>query len=178
VYLTTEAEDRLNPEKGKALLLSRRIWRSTDGHDNTAIGEAALFHNANEFHTAIGVEALESNASDKDNTAIGFEGLLSNTGSDNIALGGSSGDNLTTGNNNIDIDNQGGDAGESNTIRMGEQRTQTATFIAGIFGDVTAGIPVYVNPNGCLSTTPPRDVLRRRLNRWIRPAKRSRDSSR
>jgi hypothetical protein len=32
----------------------------------------------------------------------------------------SSGDNLSTGNNNIDIDNQGGDAGESNTIRVGE----------------------------------------------------------
>src|SRR5207244_3716758 len=57
---------------------------------------------------------------------------------------------LTTGDNNIDIAN-GGVAGESNTIRIGTQGTQTATFIAGIRGvPITGGTAVGVNSNGQL----------------------------
>ena len=51
----------------------------------------------------------------------------------NIALGRFAGLNLTTGNNNIDIGNFGV-AAEDNTIRIGTQGAQTATFIAGISG--------------------------------------------
>jgi uncharacterized coiled-coil protein SlyX len=68
-------------------------------------------------------------------------------------LGFQAGVNLTTGNNNIDIGNAGV-AGESNTIRIGKQGTQTATFIAGIRGQTAGGgIPVIVNANGKLGTT-------------------------
>src|SRR5207248_6194784 len=68
--------------------------------------------------------------------------------------------NLTTGDNNIDIGNvsfSGGNstdvAGESNTIRIGNQQLQTAAFIAGINGvDKSSGSPVFVDSNGQLGT--------------------------
>ena len=76
--------------------------------------------------------------------------LNNTTGSNNIALGYLAGSNLTTGSNNIDIGNQGV-AAESNTIRIGTQGTQTATFIAGISGvGVTGGAPVEVTSAGQL----------------------------
>jgi cell division GTPase FtsZ len=75
-----------------------------------------------------------------------------NTGSTNTALGLQAGANLTTGNNNIDIGNIGVSA-ESNTIRIGTQGTQAATYVAGIFGaTVTDGAPVLVDSNGHLGT--------------------------
>ena len=64
--------------------------------------------------------------------------LDNTTGSNNIALGYEAGENLTTGSNNMDIGNLGV-AAESNTIRIGTQGTQTATFIAGIFGSSVTG---------------------------------------
>ncbi len=60
--------------------------------------------------------------------------------------------NLTTGSNNIDIGNVGA-AAESDKIRIGNQGTQTATFIAGIYNiPVTSGSPqaVVVNNLGQL----------------------------
>ena len=71
------------------------------------------------------------------------------TGTDNIALGFNAGRNLTTGNNNIDIGNAGR-AGEANTIRIGTNGTQSATFIAGINGTAVTGVAVVVNSNGQL----------------------------
>jgi trimeric autotransporter adhesin len=53
-------------------------------------------------------------------------------------LGDNAGFNLTTGSNNIEIGNKGV-AGEANTIRIGKQGTQTATYIAGISGATVAG---------------------------------------
>jgi hypothetical protein len=65
-------------------------------------------------------------------------------------LGLSAGANLTTGHNNIEIGNIGV-ADESNTIRIGTQGTQTATFIAGISGTtVSRGATVFVDSNGRL----------------------------
>ena len=96
------------------------ITRST--YANTAIGYGALFNNGGDFGTAGG------------NTAIGFEALYNNTtGNTNIALGGYAGWNRTTGDYNIDIGNAGV-AGESNTIRIGDESDHSATFIAGISG--------------------------------------------
>ena len=71
------------------------------------------------------------------------------TGSFNVALGNMAGHNLTTGSNNIDILNQGV-AGESQTIRIGQQGNQKTTFIAGIFGTTVSGSSVVVNSNGRL----------------------------
>ena len=55
--------------------------------------------------------------------------------------------------NNIYIGNAGV-AGESNTIRIGIDRNQTAAFIAGISGKTSAsGVAVFVNSAGQLGTS-------------------------
>src|SRR5207247_7414458 len=83
-------------------------------------------------NTATGMAALSENTTGNVNTATGRFALGNNTtGTDNIAVGYQAGINLTTGSNNIDIGNVGV-AGESTTIRIGTQGTQTKTFIAGI----------------------------------------------
>jgi Chaperone of endosialidase len=56
---------------------------------------------------------------------------------------------LTTGSNNVDISNPGA-AGESNTLRIGVQGTQTATYIAGIFNSSASGGAVEVSNTGKL----------------------------
>lgn len=73
-----------------------------------------------------------------------------------IALGDLAGVDLTTGGGNIDIGNRGF-AGESNTIRIGTQAGQAATFIAGVYNgsiDPMSATPVYVDANGELGTVP------------------------
>jgi len=96
------------------------------------------------------VAALFANSKGADNTAMGANALDSNTsGSNNIGLGFNAGLNLTTGNNKIDVGNHGM-AGESNTIRIGTQGTQTATFISGISGAVVTGGDVVVSSAGRL----------------------------
>ena len=101
----------------------------------------------------MGGNALISNTSGNSNTAYGAFALNgSNTGNLNIALGAGAGNQLTTGSNNIDIGNPGS-AGESNTIRVGSQGTQTNTFIAGIFGANVAGSTVVVDSNGHLGVS-------------------------
>ena len=86
------------------------------------------------------------------NTAEGDGALGSNTGSFNTAVGLNAGANLTTGSNNIDIGALGV-AGESNTIRIGTNGTQTSTFIAGISGvTVAGGVGVIIDTRGHLGT--------------------------
>jgi hypothetical protein len=123
------------------------------GDDNTAVGNQALvFNTTGSFNTANGATALVLNTTGNNNTASGNDALHSNTtGSFNIALGDSAGFNLTTGDNNIDIGNNGV-AVESNTIRIGTEGTQTATYIAGISGVTVSGEPVVVDSSGHLGT--------------------------
>jgi hypothetical protein len=65
-------------------------------------------------------------------------------------LGWKAGFALTTGSNNIDIDNQG-DTGDSDTIRIGTEGTQTNTSIAGIYDNTTvSGYYVVVDSTGQL----------------------------
>jgi hypothetical protein len=106
-------------------------------------------------NTASGIFALSGNTMGGVNTAIGDFALDSNTtGSNNIAIGNGAGENLTTGSNNIEIGNSG-NAPETNTIRIGVQGTQTATFIAGISGvGVASGAAVVVNSFGQLGVVP------------------------
>ncbi len=128
---------------------------NTTGNNNTANGYEALDNNTTgSNNTGYGVAALSSNTTGNNNTAIGFDALPGNTtGSDNIVVGSNAGFNLTTGSNNIDI-GAFGMAGESKTIRMGRQRTQTATYIAGISGaTVPTGVAVIVDGSGHLGTT-------------------------
>jgi hypothetical protein len=123
------------------------------GFGNTATGYSALVNNTGDLNTATGYDALYRNTSGTLNTAVGKEALFNNTtGSANIALGEGAGSNLDTGNNNIDIYDPGV-AGESNTIRIGKQGTQTAAYIAGINGvDKSSGSPVFIDANGQLGT--------------------------
>ena len=145
------------------------LFSNTTGSFNTANGAQALFSNTTGGgNTANGIMRLLATPPASDNTANGFmrssatppatsirqwcSALFNNTLARNIALGRSAGLNLTTGSNNIDIGNQGV-AAEANTIRIGTQGTQTATFIAGISGTpLGAGVAVRVNANGQLGT--------------------------
>jgi hypothetical protein len=75
-----------------------------------------------------------------------------------VAVGRDAGLNATTGSNNIYIyvgANVNGVAGESNTIYLGVQGTQTKTVIAGIRGITTGvadAIPVMVDSTGQVGT--------------------------
>jgi len=133
------------------------LFSNTDGGANTANGHEALFSNTGNDNTASGFQALFSNTEGGFNTAIGEDTLVSNTtGIGNIALGAEAGSNLTAGNSNIDIGNSGV-AGEGDTIRIGQQGIQTATFIAGIRGVTTGNadtLPVLIDVNGQLGTAP------------------------
>jgi hypothetical protein len=131
----------------------KALYSTTTGHDNTANGAAALQNNTSDANTANGAGALAKNTTGDSNTADGYRALTTNTtGADNIALGYYAGSNLTTGSDNIDIGNSGV-AGESNTIRIGEQGTQAATYVAGIYGVTTSGgAAVYINASGKLGT--------------------------
>jgi len=120
---------------------SYALQNNTTGVQNTATGGGLSSNTTGSFNTATGNGALAYNTTGNFNTASGFNALLYNTtGSNNIALGAAADINLTTGNHNIDIGNHGVN-GEANTIRIGKQGTQTATFIAGISG---ATIPTGV----------------------------------
>ena len=132
------------------------LYGNTTGSSNTASGSNSLYSNTTgAYNTATGDSALYSNTTGLNNTANGLKSLYSNTtGTNNIAVGYLAGHVVTTGSNNIDIGNEGV-AGESNTIRIGTLGTQTATYIAGIMGrTVPMGMPVFVNANGQLGTTP------------------------
>jgi len=127
---------------------------NTTGFNNTANGFNALFNNTiGNNNTALGQIALVHNTTGNNNTALGQNALGNNTtGINNTALGKKAGFNLTTGNNNIDIGNPGV-AADANTIRIGNQGTQTATFIAGIAGATVAdGVGVIIDTNGHLGT--------------------------
>jgi trimeric autotransporter adhesin len=120
------------------------------GYDNTASGAYALYTNTGEYNTADGDDALYSNTTGEANTACGVSALYFNTtGNFNTAIGISAGSSITTGSNNIVIANRG-TAGQSNTIEIGVQGTQTSTFIAGISGSAITGADVVVNSSGRL----------------------------
>jgi uncharacterized coiled-coil protein SlyX len=143
---------------------------NTTGSGNTANGDGALFRNTTgDNNTAIGVNTLFSNTTGSNNIASGLNALFNNTtGGSNIALGAYAGYNLTTGDFNIDIGNEAV-AAEANTIRIGEQGVQTATYIAGIYGVSEGGTisAVYINSNGELGTQGPPSS--RRFKKEIKP---------
>jgi hypothetical protein len=148
------------------------LAQNTIAEENTAIGADALRNNTiGEQNTAIGADALVNNTTGHDNTATGAGALLNNvtghsntangafalfnntSGDGNVALGNSAGLLRTTGNFNIDIGNPGL-AGESGTIRIGNN-LQTRIFITGIRGVTTGNanaIPVLIDSLGQLGT--------------------------
>jgi len=129
------------------------LFGNTTGHSNTAGGYNALLSNTTGANnTAFGSMALISDSTGTNNTAIGSSALANNTtGSFNIALGDFAGSNLTTGDENIDIGNVGV-AGDANTIRIGDDTHQGATFIAGIYGVTVSGLTVVMDSSDHLGT--------------------------
>lgn len=128
--------------------------QNTTGTDNTAIGVETLSGNTTGGNnSASGQRALGRNTTGSNNTANGQSALRSNTTGDfNIGIGANAGRNLTTGSNNIDIGNHGV-PDESNTIRIGIEGTQQATYIAGINATaVPDGVGVVINSSGQLGT--------------------------
>jgi Chaperone of endosialidase len=105
---------------------------------------------------AIGFNALQTNTEGSRNSAIGAGALLRSTGNDNIGVGAGAGTILTTGDKNIYVGNRGADI-EDNTIRIGDEKIHTATFVAGINGaDEGSPTAVFINTTtGQLGTTPP-----------------------
>ena len=158
----------LNTANGRFALLSNTtgifntatgasaLKSNTTGDNNTADGRGALINNSTGSRNSVnGTFGLQANSTGNNNTVHGFQAMWNNTtGNNNIALGAFAGFNLTSGDNNIDIGNEGV-AAEANTIRIGDPSTQSATFVAGIFGSATSlGMPVYVDASGHLGTTP------------------------
>jgi hypothetical protein len=119
------------------------------GGGNIASGSDALHFNTGSFNVANGASALYANTSGDYNTALGSDALNANTGSYNLALGDAAGSNLTTGSQDIDI-GSAGVAGESGTTRIGTERVQTATYLAGVVTSPIIGIPVFITPAGKL----------------------------
>jgi hypothetical protein len=115
--------------------------RNTTGQYNTFTGEDSGFFNT----TADG------------NTFTGRSaGYFNTTGTNNVFEGWSAGILNTTGSNDIYVGNQGASSGtESNAIRIGDPRKQNTAFIAGIYGSTSsAGVPVYIDSNGQIGTSP------------------------
>jgi hypothetical protein len=131
--------------------------RNTSGSSNTASGYFALNNNTTgSYNTVIGTDAMTVNSTGSDNTAIGIASLQNNNGGNNVAVGRAAGLNATTGSNNIYLGSSVlGAAGESNTMYLGNQGTQTKTFIAGIRGITTVNndaIPVMIDSAGQVGT--------------------------
>jgi trimeric autotransporter adhesin len=130
------------------------LFFNTGGKSNTAIGFDALVSNTvGAWNVAVGDSALTSNTTGRANVAVGTDALFNSTGNDNVAVGDGAGLHATTGSNNIYLGGVFGMAGESNTIYLGNQGTQTRTFIAGIRGATTGvsnAVPVFIDSNGQL----------------------------
>ncbi|PYK36185.1 MAG: hypothetical protein DME54_02155 [Verrucomicrobia bacterium] len=144
---------------------------------NTRFGvEALTSNNSGDKNTAIGFKAMHDNRSGSLNTATGFRALFSNTtgtlnaatgesalqkninGSLNTANGAGALGNNIDGRLNVAIGTDAlslNRAGDANTIRIGTQGTQKATYIAGIAGArvVFPAAQVYATiANGQLGT--------------------------
>ena len=137
---------------------------NSTGNEATAIGYAALksaILNAAGINTAIGAFALSDNT--QGGTGIGYAALSGDGASDTavgwrsmphsigVALGASAGSQATGGYRNVFIANEG-QPDDSEVIRIGTQGTQQATYIAGISGVTTAGVPMVIDANGQLGT--------------------------
>ena len=130
----------------------------TTGTNNTASGAAALQANTEgSVNTAMGAVSLQFNSTGDQNTATGHAALNQNTtGSFNVGVGTNAGFSATTGSNNIYLGAWVmGVAGESNTMYLGRQGTQSKAFIAGVRGITTVNpdaIPVMIDSAGQLGT--------------------------
>ena len=127
-----------------------------NGARGVAEGFQALYSDlTGSQNTAVGYRALYSNTNGGLNTAVGDFALYFATGGDNIGIGDEAGYLLGSGSFNIHIGNTG-TASDDHTIKIGQQGTQTAAFIGGIYGtSISGGAQVYVNSSGQLGSASP-----------------------
>jgi hypothetical protein len=130
---------------------------NTTGSQNVAIGVSALRNSNGTSNVAIGHNASVFSSNGNSNVGIGAGALGNNGGDFNTAIGNDAGYYLT-GSSNICIGSEvTGVAGESNTIRIGDnlpsQTGQSACYIGGIYNQLYGpdGTPCYVDPDGKLS---------------------------
>ena len=133
---------------------------NVDGYDNTAVGSEALLSNNNApGNTAMGERTLMATTDGSFNTAIGAFTMPNNVlGNTNTVVGAVAGLNLVNGVFNTYMgDLVGTDAPDENSvIRIADLSSgyaMSGCFIGGIFGNLTPGVPVFINADGQLSTT-------------------------
>ncbi|MGA9209750.1 MAG: tail fiber domain-containing protein, partial [Terriglobales bacterium] len=140
---------------GNAAFGSAALKANTTGESNAAVGLGALNANTTaSYNSAFGAGALHLNTTGGGNAAFGISALFNlNGGTNNTAIGQFAGSNLTAGESYDIYIGNAGVAGESNTIRIGTDAQQTATFIVGINGATSAsGVEVFVNSSDQLGT--------------------------
>ncbi len=162
----------------------RALLNNTIGGGHTAVGFQALQNNIAPTgpntapdgigpNTAVGAGALFTNTNGNGNTAVGFSALHNNdTGLGNTAIGAFAGSSLT-GNVNICIgEGVSGVSGEDNTIRIGDNLSDTqgdsACYIGGIYnqlGDPGTLTLLGIDADGKLAT----GASSRRFKRDIKP---------
>ncbi len=132
-----------------------------NGYENVAVGGSALQNNDDSENTAVGYSSMQGAYGATSNTAVGYATLLICAGVNNTAIGFDAGSNVYTGSNNIYISDCNPNTGtsddgtvESNIIRIGDESTQIATYIAGISGETVASNAqiVVVDSTGKLGT--------------------------
>jgi hypothetical protein len=129
------------------------LMSNTTGYYNNAAGYNALVANTTGYNNnAQGSYALSSNTQGYGNTAMGANSLLNlNTGSRNVGVGNNTGTSLVAGDYNVDIGwGVTGSADESGVVRIGNPTYATATYVAGVSGNVVTGAAVYVTASGQL----------------------------
>ena len=135
-----------------------------------ALGYSALYDNTGASNTAAGTNALRNNTTGTQNGALGLDALFSEqdgveqrgAGRQRPAarhrflqhgVGVGAGVNLTTGSGDVDIASPGV-AKESKTIRIGAAGSQTAAYVAGVYGTAVSGTTktVIISSSGRLGT--------------------------
>ena len=141
--------------------LSNSFFGQSAGQVNTTGNYNALFgvgagssSTTGDRNSFFGQNAGLNNTTGFSNSFFGQNAGLNNmTGSHNTVIGEFEGANLVSGDFNIYLaSNPSFD--ESNTIRIGNQGTQTSTFIAGINVSGVSGAAVFVNNSGRLGVAP------------------------
>ena len=130
------ALDSLNGGVENTAVGTEALESTTTGSQNVAMGSfAGLSIIDGGANVAIGDKAIGGGffSNGEENVAVGYAALNLCTGSNNIGIGAFGGTDLGGGHNNIYVGNRGLSS-ESDTIRIGTEGTQTATYIAGIRG--------------------------------------------
>lgn len=145
----------------------------TDASANTIIGQGAgILTASGNFNSGYGYQSLASLTTGSNNSSFSTQsGNAITTGSDNTLLGYQAAGSLVSGSNNSIIGSQSGSSymgaesdnilinnagvlGESDTIRIGTNGTQTSAYVQGIYNTtgLTSPLPVVVQSNGQLGT--------------------------